>query len=92
MGKLGRTRPAAGVRQEQQLEEMHVDGRTGGLEEVHVVAADTVVQPHVECTVWKTLDGTATEWSAELDGDRLGQGSTRRAGNNRHVHRCLRPA
>ena len=71
---------------------MQIDGRAGCLNKVHIMTADTVVQLHVQFTVWKALDGTGPEALAELRGDCLGQGCTRWTGKNRHVHRYFRYA
>jgi hypothetical protein len=71
---------AAGIPDEQELQEMLVDGRTGGLNKIDVIAADAFLELNMQFAVRKPLDNPRRQLNTHLAGDvfrQLGIGRTR---------------
>ena len=86
--QAGGARAAAGVGEQEKLDEVRLHRRAGRNDEVNVVPANALEDPHVALAVGETLEVALSELQLELAGDSAGQGEPARA---REDHRA-RPA
>ncbi len=66
-------RPAAGVDQDQQLDDVAVHRRTGRLDDEHVTTADVLVELHADFAVGKIDDFDRRQRDPQIFGDFAGQ-------------------
>jgi hypothetical protein len=67
-------RAPAGVCQEQQLHEVGLEGRCRGLEQVHIVGADTVPHRHVQLSVGEAMQADRAQPDTHPVGGSLSEG------------------
>ena len=79
---------AAGVEQQEQLEEMVADRRSGGLDDVHVVAAQ-VTYDWAQLTVREPCQLARHRLGAQHLGDSTREPWISAAGHDPQAHRCL---
>ena len=79
------TRANASVDHDQQFHQVLVDGRTGGLDEEHVAAANVLVQSNADLTVREIDNLDFSEINAEVIRDFTSDGRMSAASQNRQV-------